>query len=269
MMRSIRSAYTIAGFVVLAGVLLAPSLVVAQAGPFGVQSADIQARLTPQGELEVEEVITYNLGSRDLTGITRRLRIPDDGGITVDSVRRDDLSEKFRFTRAGDVYRLTTGSSEIPLSGLHTYRLAYTIDGVVKSTENGSQIVWEAIAGSEVAAEDITIRLTAPFQLSQASCRVTETDRACPVDSIEGGVGARVSELPESRSLILQADLPSDTFAQENDKTNRESGQSYFGITLFVLFLLAGGSFGGYYVFADGSGNNEEPVPDHIDSLSS
>lgn len=270
MMRGVSFAYTIAGmFVLAAGVMLAPSDVLAQTGAFGVQSADIQARLTPQGSLQVEEIITYNLGNRDLKGITRRLRIPKDGDITVNSVRRDDLSEKFRSTRAGDVYRLTTGNSEIPLSGVHTYQLMYTVDGVVQSTENGSQISWEAIAGSQVGSEDITVRLTAPFQLSRASCRVTETDRGCPVDRIEGGVRARLGELPKDRSLIVQADLPPGIFAQEDTSENQERGQSYLGITMLALLLLAGGSFGVYYVFAGKSGNNDEPVPDHIDSLSS
>lgn len=242
-----------------------------QTNAVGVQSANIRAELTSEGRLQVEETIQYNFGNRQTTGFTRRLWIPEGGSISIDTVRRDDLSEEYRSTRAGNVRRIITGDSEIPLTGTHTYEFIYTIDdGVVKFAGDQPKAVWQAVAGSQVPADDITIRLTAPFEISQASCRLQETDRGCPVDRIDDGVRARLEKLPADRSIILQADLPSDVFTSQTDETSGAGGWVFASI-IIILLLLAGGSYGVYYVYTyrSGSGHNKEPVPEHIDTLSS
>lgn len=263
---------TITGFGVLAGLLLLPLVTVGQTTSVGVQSADIQARLTAEGTLQVEETIQYNFGSQQSSGFTRRLWVPDGGSVDIDEVRRDDLSEDFRSTRAGNVRRITTGSNNIPLTGEHTYQFTYTIDGAVSSTASrGPQVKWQAISNSGVDADDITITLTAPFEITQADCRLQETDRGCPVTRVDEGVQAQLSELPANRSVVLRADLPSSVFAlQTNSGEQKQGTTTLYTILIIGLLIFAASSYGIYrYLASKPVKDEQEPVPDHIDTLSS
>ncbi len=262
---------TIAGYGVLAGLLLLPLVAVGQASSVGVQSADLQAQLTTEGTLQVEETIQYNFGNQQLSGFTRRLWVPDGGSVGVDSVRRGDLSEDFNSTRAGNVRRITTGSSDIPLTGEHTYQFTYTVDGAVTSTGSGPQISWQAISESGVDADDITITLTAPFEITQAACRLQETDRGCPVTRVDEGVQAQLNELPANRSVVLRADLPSSALALPANGEQEGGSATLYAILVVGLLILAASSYGMYRHVANKptADKKEEPVPDHIDTLSS
>jgi hypothetical protein len=270
-MRSFGFFYKTFGIGLLVGVMFLPALVSAQSGPLGVQSADIQAEITSAGELQVKESIRYNFGGRQQTGFTRRLQIPDGGGIEIEAVSRDDLPENYRSTRAGDTLRITTGNQEIPLTGIHSYQFTYTIDGAVKRADDDPYVVWQVISGSNIAAQDITISLTAPFEISQAFCRVQEIDLGCPVDRIEQGVQAELSELPANRSVVFSVQLPSDGLPQE---AINEVGENIWLYLAFIISMIAlsGISYVAYryldtWVTSDSS--DDDPTPERIDTLTS
>jgi hypothetical protein len=267
-MLSSRLSNTVFGLGLFVALILTPLVAVGQTNSTGVVSADISGELTESGQLQVTEIIRYDLGPQQTTGFARRLAVPTGGDITINSVQREGLEEEYRTTRAGRSIRIVTGDPKIQISGEQQYRFKYTIDGVVESSDAGTQAVWPVVQASAQSAEDIVISFRAPADIDSAFCQIGQQS-GCPVERISADtVRATIEEFPARQPVTLRADIPADV-APQNTSSNSSSNSTWY-IILGALGTIAAISFGAYYLIAGNkraSMSEQTPTPDRIDSL--
>ncbi|PSO45661.1 MAG: hypothetical protein BRC25_01435 [Parcubacteria group bacterium SW_6_46_9] len=248
-------------------VALLPAAVSAQENEQGVRSATIDAELQPDGSLLVTEKLQYDIGSVPQTGFVRRLTAPANGSIAVNSVIRDGLDDDFATTQAGSVKRVIIGTEGVEITGEHNYEISYDISNVLARGSDLAQLTWTVFDNTRVAAENITINFSSPLNISSVVCRIEPNEQGCPVEKTSGSFTVTLDELPSGKSLVLQATLPADQLSY--DPPSADDGENTWFWLLVFGIMLAGGCFAMYWwVLADDEGDNQQSMPEHIDSLS-
>jgi len=251
----------------LVAAVLLPAAVFAQENEQGIQLATIEAELQPDGSLLVTEKLQYDLGPVPQTGFVRQLTAPANGNIDVNSVVRDGLDDNFATTQAGSVKRVIIGTEGVEITGEHNYEISYDISNVLARGNDLAQLTWSVFDNTRVAAENITINFSSPLNISSLVCRIEPNEQGCPVEKANDNFTATLDELPQGKSLVLQATLPADQLSY--DPPSADDGENTWFWLLVFGIMLAGGCFAMYWwVLADDEGDNQQSMPEHIDSLS-
>lgn len=146
----------------------------AQAGGEQVRSFNVDVVVQRDGSLGVVETIDYDFGSTEHHGIFRDVvtrqrydgqndrvyrlegvRVTGSPGTPVD-VAREEIP--------GGVTRLKIGDADTLISGRHTYRIEYRLEGVLNAFADHDELYWNAIGHAwdvPIAAASVVVRFEA------------------------------------------------------------------------------------------------------------
>jgi uncharacterized membrane protein len=143
-----------------------------------VRNYVVQITVNENSSVDIFETIEYDFGDYRRHGIYRDIPIKykanignRDVRLNIKSVSRDGFPEPYSETRHGDDKRLKIGDANTKISGLHTYRIGYTVFGALNSFEDFDELYWNAIPdGWEVPILNVTTKITAPNDFLSTSC---------------------------------------------------------------------------------------------------
>ena len=138
----------------------------------------VEITINPDSTIEVFETIEYDFGTADRHGIYRDIPIKYDAKVgkrsvrvDVKSVSRDGYSETFTEKRSGNDKRLRIGDANMTISGVHTYRIGYHVEGAFNAFADFDELYWNAIpTGWNVPISHARVKVTAPEAFTQADC---------------------------------------------------------------------------------------------------
>lgn len=208
----------------LAGATLTPSATEAQSSSERVQSYAVDWVIDANGDVLVTETITYDFGSRQSHGIFREIVVRSVFDDTHDRVIRvHDLvvsasagtPSEVDLSREGSVLQIRIGDPDVTISGVHTYRLDYRLEGALNRFEDDhDELFANAIGpGWDVPVLNASITVRAPADFLEVLCFAgpVGSTRGCDEARVEGGV-ARFSHelLPLGQVITPVLALPLD-----------------------------------------------------------
>ncbi|HEX4904174.1 MAG TPA: DUF2207 domain-containing protein [Acidimicrobiales bacterium] len=178
--------------VALALVLGNPSPAHAQAGGERIEAFAFDVVIADDGTLRVTETIQYDFGSAERHGIFRDIPTRLTYDDRYDRVYRlrdvvvssetapDGLAQE---GGSGGTTRLRIGDADKVVTGRHTYRITYTLDGALNAFDDHVELYWNAIGSSwEVPIDDVTVSVTAPVDVVQTACFAGAEGSSLPCD---------------------------------------------------------------------------------------
>ena len=184
--------------VAVALVLLLAAPAHAQSGGERIEAFGFDAVIADDGTLRVTETIAYDFGAEQRHGIFRdiptRLTYDDrydrvyrlrDVDVASDSAP-DDVA---REDGPGGTTRLRIGDPDRTITGRHTYRISYTLDGALNAFDDHIELYWNAIGTDwQVPIDDVTVSVTAPIDVLQAACfaGAQGSNLPCDLSAVEG-----------------------------------------------------------------------------------
>jgi uncharacterized protein (TIGR04222 family) len=146
-----------------------------------IHSYDVEIAISPNGDVAVVETIEYDFDGEQHHGIVRdiptRLRYDDTYDrlmpLRVDSVTGSPGTPvQYEVGDAGDgKTEIRIGDPDQLITGRHSYRVAYTVQGSMNAFQNHDELYWNAI-GDEWALviDDVTVEVTAPGGIVGVAC---------------------------------------------------------------------------------------------------
>jgi Predicted membrane protein (DUF2207) len=175
--------WTLASLAVLAG---STWLVVAAAAPASAQFEQIMSyhvtiAVQHDGTLAIDERIRYDFGSAtDHHGIFRNIPVVYRFDSTRNRIYRLSVehvtatggaSAKYDVSRSGAHDVIKIGDKNATVSGIHTYDIAYRVEGALNAFSDHDELYWNAI-GEEwsVPITDATVDVSIPGTITQVTC---------------------------------------------------------------------------------------------------
>jgi uncharacterized protein (TIGR04222 family) len=181
-----RAARCVAALSLGALVASAPALV-ARAQTFeSIRSYDVQIEIRTDDSIRVTETIVYDFGSTQHHGIFRDVPTTyafDDRYDRVTPLHVELVSASPGTPAQYDVSGITGGKTEIKvgdpdrtITGVHTYRIVYTVDGALNGFRDHDELYWNATGGDwSVPMQRVTVTVVAPGEIQQVACAAGPT----------------------------------------------------------------------------------------------
>lgn len=184
---------------------------------------EVDAKLSADRTLTVEESIFYDFGYADRHGIFRI--IPEvyerDGGnyrlrLDIEEVTMDGQSVPYEVSREAGSVRVKIGDADAYVTGLHTYRIRYKTRRALNDFADHTEWYWNVTGnGWPVTIEQATMRLQAPSS-TQHECFVGlfgSRDRRCRWNIAASMVSASSSRaLTEYEGMTVVVGFPKEAF---------------------------------------------------------
>ncbi|MGW0929386.1 DUF2207 domain-containing protein [Streptomyces sp. NPDC002644] len=169
----------------------------------------VVAEIAEDDSARITEVIDYDFAGEDRHGIHRRIGGTGTGTPRDMTATLDGKPVPFTTTDTGvGGVRVRLGDPDGTLTGVHRYRLSYTLPGLVHA---GQGFSWDVNGlGWEVPAERVQVRITAPARLESVVCTHYGTggDGSCEMrQPTRGRLDADVSGLDEGEGVLLRAEV--------------------------------------------------------------
>lgn len=129
---------------------------------------DVDARVSAAGAVRLRETIVQDFGVVPRHGIERVIPLRDDAGVH----RLSDLvvstsagtPDDVKVSPSSDRVTIRIGDPDTTVNGVHTYRLAYTLDPATLPTKapNASQLRIDALTDWQQAVDRLTYTVTSP-----------------------------------------------------------------------------------------------------------
>jgi hypothetical protein len=159
-----------------------------------IHSYDVDIQIQTNGDLAIVETIDYDFGTEPHHGIFRdiptRLRY-DDRYDRVFPLRVDDVSGSadtpvnYTLEDAGDgMTRIKIGDPDRTITGEHTYRIAYTVQGAMNAFASHDELYWNAIGDEWTTVIDrATVRVYSPGAVTAVGCYAGAEGSRLPCDA--------------------------------------------------------------------------------------
>lgn len=190
--------------------------------------------ITPRadGSFTVVETISYDFGSAERHGIFREIPTSHPQGdrnflvkrhlnLSLESVTKDGNPVPYTSEESGDALYLKIGDPYTTITGVHTYRIAYTVEGGFSYFDNGhTELYWDAIAPEwQTPIREARIMLHDPDGVfdEEFSCYVGASGGSDLCEFIlteDGGKTIIVSGLRAYEGVTIAKELRSEAVAQ-------------------------------------------------------
>ena len=159
-----------------------------------IRSYDVDIQIQTNGDLAIVETIDYDFGTEPHHGIFRdiptRLRY-DDRFDRVFPLRVDDVSGSadtpVDYTiedAGGGMTRIKIGDPDRTITGEHTYRIAYTVQGAMNAFAIHDELYWNAIGDEWTTVIDrATVRVSSPGAVTAVACYAGAEGSRQPCDA--------------------------------------------------------------------------------------
>lgn len=158
----------------------------------GIRSYDVKIEIHGDGSLLITETIEYDFGSAERHGIVRDVptrQTYDDRYDRVYPVHVESVaatggaSATFEVSNEpGGITRIRIGDPDLTTTGLHTYRLLYTVQAAMNGFDDHDELYWNAVGeGWDVPVDHATVVVSAPERILAAACFAgpVGSDTAC------------------------------------------------------------------------------------------
>jgi len=168
--------------------LAAPAPAAAQADE-RVASIDAVLVVDADGTLQIEETIAYDFGGDERHGIYRDVptRFTYDDRydrvypLEVASVSSETAPDDYEVSTEGQLTRIRIGDPDRTITGAHTYRIAYRVEGALNGFDDHDELYWNAVGGRwEVPIERVSVRVQMPAAIEQVACFTGPTGSVQP-----------------------------------------------------------------------------------------
>ncbi|HYD08502.1 MAG TPA: DUF2207 domain-containing protein [Acidimicrobiales bacterium] len=181
-------------FVALAVALVLLTSAPAHAQTAGEQVTSIDAVLTvdDDGSLLIEETIAYDFGANARRGIFRDVptrQTYDDRHdrrypMTVLEVSSETAPDQHEVITEGPTTRVRIGDPDRTITGQHTYRLVYRIEGALNAFDDHDELYWNIVGGRwDVPIARVTARVSLPDTVTQVACFAGPTGSTLPCET--------------------------------------------------------------------------------------
>jgi uncharacterized membrane protein YgcG len=237
-----------------------------------IPAYDVEITIQPNGDLSIVETIEYDFGNEPHHGIYRdiptRVRY-DDRYDRVYPLRVDGVSGSadtpvdYTIEDAdGGVTRIKIGDPDRTITGAHTYRIAYTVQGAMNAFDSHDELYWNAI-GDEwpTAIGRATVRVTAPGTVTDVACFAGPSGSSLPCDDAQArGTSAHFTQRQlypyEGLTVVVGLEKGAVTVAppllEERWSVGRAFRVTGETVTAAGLVLLLGCGLFGYAVWTRG-----------------
>lgn len=186
---------------VIFAVIAAAPAASAQGGLESITSYDTAFAIQPDGSVVVTEQIVYDFGGGERHGIIREIPVRSryNGSydrtytLTVQSVQSPDAPAQYQVENNGSSVSIKIGDPGQLVTGEHTYRLTYRLQGVLTAFTSDDEFYWNAIGNQwNVPIDRATVRVSAPAQVIRAACYAgpAGSTRSCQQGGITNGTAA-------------------------------------------------------------------------------
>lgn len=186
--------------VILAVAAAAPTAS-AQGGPERVTSYDTTFAVQPDGSVVATEQIVYDFGGNKRHGIIREIPVRSryNGSydrtytLTVLSVHSPDAPAQYQVENNDAAVSIRIGAPGKLVTGRHTYRLTYKLQGALTAYAGHDEFYWNATGDQwNVPIDRVAVQVRAPAQETRAACYAgpVGSARRCQQGGITHGVAA-------------------------------------------------------------------------------
>ncbi len=140
------------------------------------RSLDVVTRVSANGEVRVQETIVQDFGLVSRHGIERIIPLRDDigvrhiGDLTVST--SEGTPDHVSISADTDTVTIRIGDPDRTISGAHTYRLTYTLDGMTDSLPgNRTRLAIDAMSAWRQTIDTITYRVITPAPPTTFTCQ--------------------------------------------------------------------------------------------------
>lgn len=213
--------------------------------------------LQPDGAVVVEEIIVVDFGVLEKHGIFRDLPYvydTDNGGkwytsIEDIAVTQDNTPAQIDVTRNATNVRIRVGDPDRTISGQHSYRLTYSVRGVMQSFAAVDELYWNVTGNNwEAPIKHAAATVTMPTNITQAACYegLSGATDACAKAEYTLRTALFTSDtLPPGEGLTVAVGVPSGTVPIITVAAPPTLRDALFSpVAGSVALLVAGGGLG-------------------------
>ncbi|HVE98729.1 MAG TPA: DUF2207 domain-containing protein [Mycobacteriales bacterium] len=235
-----------------------PAVHATQAGE-RVAAYTVHLTLERSGRLHVVETIDYDFGPNERHGIYRTIPVRFHHDDRYDRVYPVDNLEvtgspgtptDVDVTDEGGSKRIRIGDPDRTISGRHSYRIAYDVDGSVNRFAGHDELYWNAIGTEwEVPIDDARVLFRGPAGVSRIACFAGPEGSSLPCGeaaSSDERAELRHGSLPPYSGLALVVAIPRGAVDRpgpvlaERFSLDRAFARSPIAIALALIVLVAG-----------------------------
>ncbi|MBT5773279.1 MAG: DUF2207 domain-containing protein [Dehalococcoidia bacterium] len=208
---------------VIAGALVSPTVLDAQAGIEQIRQYDVSIEIEPDGDVLVVEDISYDFGPYERHGIYRDLQYRygyDDQHERV--IRIHDVRVSASQGTPADVdtstdgylFHIRIGDPDRTIRGIHQYRISYRVEGALNSFEDHEELFWNVASDWEVPISNLSVNVTAPAGFVELICFAgpTGSRASCGNSSVTAAVAnAEQESLRAYEAFSIAVAMPPDS----------------------------------------------------------
>ncbi|MDA0351353.1 MAG: DUF2207 domain-containing protein [Chloroflexi bacterium] len=229
------------------------SILDAQSNIERIRQYDVTWTIRDDGDVLVSELIEYDFADNPRRGIFRDIPVRfhyDDTNDRLLRIKNVAVSaspgapDDVKLSTEGTAFRIRIGDPDITITGVHTYRIDYRIEGGMNAFDDHSELFLNAVGpGWEVKISDITVTVTAPAAFTEVTCYAgpVGSRSACDSASSEGSTARFAQqELGYGQAITPVVSLPLDAVAVRPPILEaRRTFQRAFSITPFTIGAMA------------------------------
>lgn len=255
----------------------------AQAGEERI--VDFRARLEVEadGDLVVQETITYDFGAEQRHGILRHIpvRLRHDGThdrrypISDVTVSSETAPDSVSLEDAGNDLRMRVGDADRTVTGAHTYVLRYRVEGALNRFDDHVELYWN-VTGDDwpVSIGSTSVTVEGPGEIGRVACFAGPTESSLPCDTATATGSSATFEhgaLPGGNGVTVVVELPPDAVSvagtepilEERWSVSRAFSRTAATVTAALLLLV--GSLAFVVVRAWRTGRDRRAVGSAVD----
>lgn len=221
-----------------------------------IKQFDVTMTALENGDMLVEEQITYDFGYGERHGIYRYIPLISQVGdlyrvISIDfkKVQREGSDEPFETDQSSDQVEVKIGDADRTITGTHTYLLEYLVkNGIGSNYDDHDEIYWNVTGNGwdvPIASVSVTLRTDFSKEVGETICFtgiVGSTGKQCSVTGLgTSKVITATSKLLPNEGMTFVSSFPVNTFPKstlQKDKPVDPDVKLFLFILIPILILL-------------------------------
>ncbi len=218
-----------------------------------IRDFDVKLSVSVSGDLDVLEEITYDFGSQDRHGLLRQIpvRFHYDGThdriyrLSVLEVSSETAPDEYTREDIGDGYtELRIGDPDRTITGEHTYRIRYRVEGALNGFTDHDELYWNATGNEWDAPIDhatVVVQMPAAIQDSLCFAGPAGSNAQCDTASVSARTATFMhSGLRANEGVTIVAAIPTGVVpSPEPILVERWSIRRAFSLTPFTIGATA------------------------------
>jgi len=212
------------------------------------RSFDVVTRVSADGKVRVQETIVQDFGVVARHGIERIIPLRDDIGVR----EIDDLvvatstgtPDGVSINAQSDRVTIRIGDADQTITGAHTYRLEYDLDGMTDARpENQTRLAIDAISAWRQTIETLSYTVITPAPPTTFTCEqggLGSTRRCASQRRTADGVQFIGTDLPPDDAFTVRLTWPERAVAATAHESTPEAGDAVYALLAGIAVAFVG-----------------------------